>query len=72
MYERKIIMFDEHQVVETTVPILKDGHYIPEETSGVIVHIYEGGKAYEVEFPMIKYNPVLTCEDHVLTEAVNE
>ena len=65
-------MFAEHQMVETDVDIYREGHYIPEGSNGVIVHIYPEKDAYEIEFPMIKNNPVITCHEHEITEAVNE
>lgn len=38
--------FTEHKLVENIVPIKN----IPEKTLGVVVHVFPGGDAYEVEF----------------------
>jgi hypothetical protein len=65
-------MLGEHEVIETTMNIFRDGHYIPENSSGVVVHVYKEGEAYEVEFPNIKNNPVILCNDNEIEKAVNE
>jgi hypothetical protein len=41
---------EEHSTITTNQDIDREGEHIPKESEGVIVHIYEQGKAYEVEF----------------------
>jgi len=40
----------EHSIIITDKDIDREDEHIPKGSEGVIVHIYEQGKAYEVEF----------------------
>jgi hypothetical protein len=41
---------EEHSIITTNQDINREGEHIPKGSEGAIVHIYEQGKAYEVEF----------------------
>ena len=63
---------DEHQVIETDLDIFREGHYIPEGTSGVIVSVLAKDEAYYVEFPNLPNNPVILCYHHELGNKITD
>jgi hypothetical protein len=65
--------YGEHDIIETELDIFREGHYIPEGSSGVIVGVAsEKDGAYYVEFCTIIHNPVILSFDHEFTLAVSE
>lgn len=63
---------EEHAIVETVLDIYREGHYIPEGTSGTIVHISQSGKNCIVEFSTIKNNPVISVHPEEITEITED
>lgn len=63
---------DEHQVIETDMDIFREGHYIPEGTTGVIVHVLSPDEAYIVEFASCPNNPIITCYHHELGDQITD
>jgi len=43
--------YNEKDMIETICEINRNGHSIPENSLGVIVHVYKNQNAFEVEFP---------------------
>lgn len=53
------MMFREHQMVRTNKILEYEGSGVPRYSEGTIVHIYNNGEAYEVEFPIHDSYPIL-------------
>lgn len=65
--------YGEHDIIETDVGILREGHYIPEGSCGVIVGVAsEKDGAYYVEFCTVIHTPVILCYDHEFGAVVPE
>jgi len=45
-------MFQEHQIVQTKEIVYHENSALPKNSRGTIIHIYDLGNAYVVEFPL--------------------